>query len=414
MGLVVCIPMVFAMGTAQAVAVGYAISKLPTGPANIVYTGTTKKNESVTSVGSLPAFTPLPSSVKNDKAIMEAVPPPATPTSTPTVAQVAKAIEATVKADGEAKVDAPIDVAEPAPAPKTLAPEELTNKNLRSTDTDSVPAKDAPTVKPDSTIEVKSGETVTAAIATKVMSETAAGLYSIVTSPSVGNCYGCDASLPSVLFRDNYTGPYISDGKFQSSVYNGTACVKDGLAELSRWHDSMCSLYGHSDPHRILVDRIYYEVASKIKQHKVATAVGLWSLIWSVDTIRTSPLAFDVYNETRKLYGARWTLKQFNGVKKYFHVRLKSRREVHVRKVNKIHTVVKKKFQPALATVIEEQTLKFGRSPKVRWVGKARVKKKLKRHNKVKKKKNGQTSVKATIRRKKKKRRRRSRDGTGQ
>lgn len=49
-------------------------------------------------------------------------------------------------------------------------------------------------------------------------------------------------------YLPNYTGPYISDGKFQTSVRFGNAVPKDRLDKLSRLHDTAFkefSDYGH-------------------------------------------------------------------------------------------------------------------------------------------------------------------------
>jgi hypothetical protein len=61
----------------------------------------------------------------------------------------------------------------------------------------------------------------------------------------------------------NYTGPYISDGKFQSSVEFGQTPPKDALDAISRLHDSA---YAHWDDsqHRRAADIIYAKEAAKI------------------------------------------------------------------------------------------------------------------------------------------------------
>lgn len=56
---------------------------------------------------------------------------------------------------------------------------------------------------------------------------------------------------------DNYTGPYWSDGKFQSSVEFGESEPLDALDEASRLHDSAYAHY-KDEQHRRAADLIYY------------------------------------------------------------------------------------------------------------------------------------------------------------
>lgn len=61
-------------------------------------------------------------------------------------------------------------------------------------------------------------------------------------------------------YLPNYTGPYISDGKFQTSVKFGRAVPKDRLDKLSRLHDTAFkefSDYGH----RTAANSIYHNDA---------------------------------------------------------------------------------------------------------------------------------------------------------
>jgi hypothetical protein len=60
-----------------------------------------------------------------------------------------------------------------------------------------------------------------------------------------------------------YTGPYISDGKLQSSVLFGRTEPVDELDALSRLHDTAYAYYGDAK-HREAADAIYYEGASKL------------------------------------------------------------------------------------------------------------------------------------------------------
>lgn len=64
-------------------------------------------------------------------------------------------------------------------------------------------------------------------------------------------------------FIPNYTGPYISNGKFQPSVQFGDRRPKDALDALSRLHDTA---YAKWDDrlHRTIADRIYNEDAKQL------------------------------------------------------------------------------------------------------------------------------------------------------
>ncbi len=62
----------------------------------------------------------------------------------------------------------------------------------------------------------------------------------------------------NLSFVPNYTGPYISNGEFQSSVEFGNVAPKDELDAYSRLHDSAYAKF--SDRlHRTVADEIYYE-----------------------------------------------------------------------------------------------------------------------------------------------------------
>lgn len=78
------------------------------------------------------------------------------------------------------------------------------------------------------------------------------------------------------LLGQNYTGPYISDGKFQESVEFGESEALDYLDYLSRMHDSAYAKY--SDPeHREAADMLYAREAKRIKglfPQLASTAVG--------------------------------------------------------------------------------------------------------------------------------------------
>lgn len=69
-------------------------------------------------------------------------------------------------------------------------------------------------------------------------------------------------TLPYV--NENYTGPYLSDGKFQNSVYFGDAEPKSKLDALSRLHDTAYATFADYG-HRTAADSIYNEEAKKLE-----------------------------------------------------------------------------------------------------------------------------------------------------
>lgn len=62
---------------------------------------------------------------------------------------------------------------------------------------------------------------------------------------------------------ENYTGPYLSDAKLQSSVEFGTAEPKSKLDALSRLHDSAYAKFDDQG-HRTAADSLYNENAQKL------------------------------------------------------------------------------------------------------------------------------------------------------
>lgn len=70
-----------------------------------------------------------------------------------------------------------------------------------------------------------------------------------------------ESSLP--YLDENYTGPYLSDGKIQTSVEFGEALPQSKLDKLSRLHDSA---YAHWEDtnHREAADRIYKKEAQDL------------------------------------------------------------------------------------------------------------------------------------------------------
>jgi hypothetical protein len=63
----------------------------------------------------------------------------------------------------------------------------------------------------------------------------------------------------------NYTGPGVSDGKFQESVEFGTARPLDTLDFYSRMHDTVYKRY-HDIWHRRAADKLYHDQAMKLKK----------------------------------------------------------------------------------------------------------------------------------------------------
>lgn len=63
----------------------------------------------------------------------------------------------------------------------------------------------------------------------------------------------------------NYTGPYWSNGKVQSSVEWGDETPQNALDALSRQHDSAYKRFP-DEAHRMAADKIYNEEAQKLKQ----------------------------------------------------------------------------------------------------------------------------------------------------
>lgn len=61
----------------------------------------------------------------------------------------------------------------------------------------------------------------------------------------------------------NYTGPYISNGKFQESVAFGDVAPKDALDALSRLHDSAYAKY-KDQAHRMAADALYEKETKKL------------------------------------------------------------------------------------------------------------------------------------------------------
>jgi len=65
------------------------------------------------------------------------------------------------------------------------------------------------------------------------------------------------------ILGTNYTGPYVSDGKFQSSIAFGSSVPLDDLDVLSRLHDSAYAKWEDLG-HRTAADLIYKSEADKL------------------------------------------------------------------------------------------------------------------------------------------------------
>jgi len=66
-----------------------------------------------------------------------------------------------------------------------------------------------------------------------------------------------------ILSDEKYTGMYLSDGKFQSSVVFGKTAPNSQLDALSRLHDTAYAYYPDK-AHRRVADRLYKEAANKL------------------------------------------------------------------------------------------------------------------------------------------------------
>lgn len=74
------------------------------------------------------------------------------------------------------------------------------------------------------------------------------------------------------MFKNhNYTGPYWSNGKFQTSVEFGEAPTFDEVDAASRLHDSAYAKYQDQE-HRRAADRIYYDTLKKIDTYEAELA----------------------------------------------------------------------------------------------------------------------------------------------
>jgi len=68
----------------------------------------------------------------------------------------------------------------------------------------------------------------------------------------------------SAVLGQNYTGPYISDGKFQKSVAFGDSKPLSALDSISRLHDTAYVYYGNDVGHLMAADSLYNERAKQI------------------------------------------------------------------------------------------------------------------------------------------------------
>jgi len=71
-----------------------------------------------------------------------------------------------------------------------------------------------------------------------------------------------DSGIP--YLSENYTGPYLSDGKLQASVEFGLAEPQSKMDALSRLHDSAYAKFS-DDAHRAAADSIYNAEVKKLQ-----------------------------------------------------------------------------------------------------------------------------------------------------
>lgn len=130
-----------------------------------------------------------------------------------------------------------------------------------------------------------------------------------------------DYSLPYV--SENYTGPYLSNGKYQSSVAFGEAEPKSKLDALSRLHDTAYATFADYG-HRTAADSIFNEEAKKLESlfPQLAGGVVLYG-----NKIKDSflNLADSVYNPFGLIIGA---VKNMYNLNDYVMNEEKYRREV--------------------------------------------------------------------------------------
>jgi len=94
----------------------------------------------------------------------------------------------------------------------------------------------------------------------------------------------------------NYTGPNISDGKFQTSVEFGSAVPKDDLDVLSRLHDSAYAKWNDFN-HRTAADAWYSKEAKKLGQTQADLAAN--AVLYGNFTMRSlSSYGIDITNFT--------------------------------------------------------------------------------------------------------------------
>ncbi len=136
----------------------------------------------------------------------------------------------------------------------------------------------------------------------------------------------------------NYTGPYWSDGKIQSSVEFGSTEPSSALDELSRLHDSA---YAHFDDerHRAAADLIYYQEAIKLKEafpslaanlvlygnYAIREGIELFNDITSYGFLGPlGPLVGAIYNATghfsdyNQMFNGQWLVKEMQEVQEFY------------------------------------------------------------------------------------------------
>jgi len=98
-------------------------------------------------------------------------------------------------------------------------------------------------------------------------------IYVVVAGAKMGD-YLRDLGIPGTGRVQNYTGPGLSDGAFQSSVEFGVSTPVNDLDALARLHDSAYAKYPDR-AHRRVADRIFADAAAKIPNSEALLAGSL-------------------------------------------------------------------------------------------------------------------------------------------
>lgn len=120
----------------------------------------------------------------------------------------------------------------------------------------------------------------------------------------------------------NYTGPYISDGKFQTSVEFGKSKPLNRLDAFSRYHDSAFAHYKDYG-HRTAANSIYYDQTRN--GNKTENFAGNVVLYGNQVKSALGNMPFGVGNFPGLIYGG---IKNLYNLADYVHNRNKYRKEV--------------------------------------------------------------------------------------